>query len=244
MLADGLKSASGAVSVLSKMMARGQLAELQHIAAEQTAAQAGNPLAFLGLRTREGLVNALGGPQSQEDQSAWQVWGAANIAGALASDKPTENALAQLSRDYGLTGSLPGLQGTSPEQVSNWSQQLQSLASETASQASLAQDQASRRWEAVSKAQEDLDAHWKTRHQNKDQRLADARAFMLELHQAEQAQPALFRDLRQEAPAEIKPWLNKGLLDSFRAQLKRTNGDVEAVDWNKVLGQLERTSLS
>lgn len=244
MEADGLKSASGAVSILAQMMASGQLAELQQLAAEQTAAQAGNPFAFLGLHTREGLVEVLGGAQDQEDALTWRVAGAAKVAGTLASDKPIDNAVAQLARDYSLKGPLPQLEGTTEEHISQWAQGLESLADDTARRASLAQQQASQSWDAVSNAQEAMDNHWKTRNSNKGQRIADARAFMVELDQADKATPGILKELRNEAPPEIKPWLNNGLLDSFRAQLKRTEGNLEAVDWNKVLGQLERTSLS
>jgi hypothetical protein len=243
MQADGLKSACGAVSVLSKLMASGQLEQLQQIATEQAAAQAGNPFAFLGLRTREGLTQVFGGTQSQEDQLAWQVAGAANLADALAGEKPTEKVMSQLSRDYALKGSLPSLQGTSQEDIATWASQLQSLAQDTGSQATQTHQVAEQRWAAVSDTQTSLDTHWQSRHHNKGQRIADAKAFMLELHQADLAQPGIISEVRNQAPAECKPWLNKGLLDSFRAQLKRTNGDTEAVDWKKVLGQLERTSF-
>ncbi len=244
MRADGLKSASAAVHTLASLMASGQLAALQQLAAEQAAAQAGNPFAFLGLHTRQGLVGVFGGQQNEEDQRTWQVAGAANVAGALASDQPTEKAVAQLSHDYGLKGPIPQLEGTGEEQVAQWAGELERLAEDTAQQASLAEQQASQSWDAVSKAQQELDSHWKTRHSNKGQRIADARAFMLELEKADQAAPGILKELRQQAPPETKPWLNNGLLESFRAQLKRTDGNPEAVDWNKVLGQLERTSLS
>jgi hypothetical protein len=241
--AEGLIRAGQTVDVLAKLIANGKLAELTQMAQEQAVAQAGNPFGFLGLRTRQGLSEVLGGEQSQEQTNEWSLAGAVVLAGALSQENPT-GALAQtVAHEYSIKGNLPELSGVGLSDLSGWSAGLQDLGSKMAEEARKVDQQARQQWDAVSDVQSQLDAHWKSRNKDYGARVAAAQEFLTELDQAQIENPTVLKEMRNQLPAEFKAWLPNNILDSYRAQLKRTGGDASKVDWGKMLKQLERTSF-
>jgi len=237
-----------AVAGLARVVANGRLGELQAVAAEAAQAAAGNNFATLAISTLKGLHSFAGGGESD-----WTAEGIARLAEGLGND-PSQHA-AQLDRTLGRelfitdqarreqhpepfiqgelsAANLEGLSGWMTSEQANVGARVEASSSELKT----AQD-------AYHATNEELQAHWHGRRHNMGERVQLAKSFLAHLDAAEKENPAVVKEMLAQAPEELKPFFPRNVLDSYRAQLKKAGGDPEKVDWRKMLGQLERTSL-
>lgn len=237
-----------AVSGLAKVVANGKLGELQAVAADSAQQASGNPFATFALSTLKGLNDFTKGGEAD-----WTSAGIVRLAEGLGND-PAQHAAEfdrQLGRELFIgdqarqeTHPEPFLQGefsaANLENLSNWMTSEQAGVKTQLEAAGAEQQKAS---EAYNATNDELQAHWHGRRQNMGERVELAKNFLAHLDQAEQANPSVLKEMLDNAPAELKAFFPRNVLDSYRAQLKKADGDPSQINWNKLLGQLERTSL-
>jgi hypothetical protein len=246
--ADSLVQAQSSVKALAQIWSQGRLEELQELGTEVAAEMSSSPFAFLGLGTRQNLASALGGSKESEEMA---VEGAVVLAGAMGSDPESyaQNLNVALDRNYYDLPDRNWVEGTpSPENLLQTAKSMDTEAKLAASKADTLYQQASDEWKAVDEVQGELDQRFDSRRDKglRTKRIDAAKSFLADFEAEATENPEITKDLRalaKETQSTAQRISFDGLLNSYRSQLRKNEGDVEKLNWGKLLRQFERTSF-
>jgi hypothetical protein len=240
----GLELGQQSTRLLANIWAGGGLEAAQKLASDIAAEASGNALASLALSTRHGLSTALSG---KEDDS-FSSEGAVLLAGALGSDpaRYADNLNAAIQRQFG-TSESSWLQGeVTPDSLYALSDKLGERSEQAEQKAGSLQAQAKDEWKVVEDIQGQLNRRFASRADKKlfAEKKAAAKEFFAEFDAQDKANPGIGRELQSLAKENGEHYLSAtGMLTSYRAQMTRHQGEVDNLDWHKLVGQLERTSF-
>ena len=246
--ADSLGQAQASLKALTRVWSQGQLGQLQEIAAQVAAEASANPFASIALNTRQGLASVLGGKRNPEEDA---LEGAVVLAGAMGTEpaKYADNLNQALQQNYYGLPAQKWVEGeVTPTSLEGVTQTMASQAEVAKSQAEGLYQKASQEWGGVDGVQKQLNTLFATRRnpQSVAQRIEAAKTFVVNLHAEAQANPQITKEMR-ELNKELKTsasWIQSdSLLASYNSQLAKSGGDLNKVDWKKLLGQMERTSF-
>jgi len=240
----GLQLGQASTQILSRCWLEGRLPDLQKLASEVAAQASGNALASLALSTRSGLSSVLSG---KEDEQGFAAEGAVILAGAMGNDpsKYAENLNQAIGREFG--GQAAWFQGeVTPQSVADASVAIGERARQADQEAGQLYTQAQEQWSLVDNVQQQLNERFSSRRDPAlfAQKKAAAQEFFAEFEAQAQQNPEIARELQTLGKEQGERFLSaSGMLTSYRAQLTRHEGDVEKLDWRKLVGQFEATSF-
>ncbi|MBN9418474.1 hypothetical protein ABS71_17450 [bacterium SCN 62-11] len=230
--------------LLARIWAGGGLQAAQKLAAEIAAETSGNVLASMALSTRHGLATGLSG---KEDDS-FASEGAVLLAGAMGDDpaKYADNLNAAIGREFRSSQSS-WLQGeVTPDSLYALSDKMAERSRQAEQDATRLHAQAKDEWKVVEGIQGQLNQRFASRIDSKlfAEKKAAAQEFFAEFDAQDKENPGIGRELQSLAKENGEHFLSaSGMLTSYRAQMTRNHGEVDKLDWRKLVGQFEHTSF-
>ena len=229
--------------LLGRIWAGGGLQAAQKLAADIAAEASGNVLASMALTTRHGLAVSLTG----QEGGNFATEGAVLLAGAMGDDpsKYADNLNAAIQREF--RSSHSWLQGeVTPDSLYELSDKMAERSQQAEQDASKLYAQAKDEWKVVDGIQGQLNERFSTRRDSRlfAEKKAVAQQFFAEFDAQDKENPGIGRELQGLAKENGEHFLSaSGMLTSYRAQMTRNNGEVDKLDWRKLVGQFDRTSF-
>lgn len=240
--AENVKGARDGIRVLSKLWAGGDLEELKKIGRSMVQSMAGDPLSGIAL----GTLQQLDGTDAQTK--------AIQTAAVLANVMGEEPANYAVNLNKGLqtlysefpTGDW--FQGeVSPSTLRKTFQQMVKESTSLEARAQGTEQQVAMKREERNDVQSQLDSLFQNRRRNVhfEEKKAVAMAFYSDLKAVSDELPELSKEMRAVAKAEGENlWYNpKSMLSFYDQQMEKHDGNVDKLDWKRLVRQFEKTSI-